>query len=95
MLGQTDQDRRLPSVQLFLMYLMYRLIGLYCHSNYNPCDHTEATSNVAMFLHLQVWGLFAPKFVFDVVGFILTDDLICLACLYYFGFRGEVDDANL
>ncbi|KAJ0103507.1 hypothetical protein Patl1_05659 [Pistacia atlantica] len=45
MLGQTDQDRRLPSVQLFLMYLMYKLIGLYCHSNYNLCDHTEATSN--------------------------------------------------
>ncbi|KAL5702939.1 hypothetical protein ACHQM5_028097 [Ranunculus cassubicifolius] len=34
--------------------------------------------------HLMVWGLFAPKFVFDVVGLILTDVLICLSSLYYF-----------
>lgn len=34
--------------------------------------------------HLMVWGLFAPKYVFDVVGLILTDVLICLASLYYF-----------
>lgn len=33
---------------------------------------------------LQVWGLFAPKYVFDVVGLILTDVFICLASLYYF-----------
>ncbi|CAL5430115.1 unnamed protein product [Camellia sinensis] len=33
--------------------------------------------------HLMVWGLFAPKFVFDVVGLILTDVLIFLAVLYY------------
>ncbi|KMS99732.1 hypothetical protein BVRB_1g021000 [Beta vulgaris subsp. vulgaris] len=25
--------------------------------------------------HLMVWGLFAPKYVFDVVGLILTDVL--------------------
>ncbi|XP_031285768.1 GPI ethanolamine phosphate transferase 3-like [Pistacia vera] len=88
MLGQTDQDRRLLSVQLFLMYLMYGLI--------------MATTVIATIIcvtiqrrHLMVWGLFAPKFVFDVVGFILTDVLICLACLYYFGFDGEVDGAYL
>ncbi|CAI9113243.1 OLC1v1013816C1 [Oldenlandia corymbosa var. corymbosa] len=33
--------------------------------------------------HLMVWGLFAPKFVFDVAGLILSDFLICLASLYY------------
>lgn len=33
--------------------------------------------------HLMVWGLFAPKFVFDAVGLILTDVLICVASLYY------------
>ncbi|XP_044462236.1 GPI ethanolamine phosphate transferase 3 isoform X3 [Mangifera indica] len=88
MSGRTDQDRRLASMQLFLMYLMYGLI--------------MATTVIATIIcvtiqrrHLMVWGLFAPKFVFDVVGFILTDILICLACLYYFGFRGEVDGADL
>ncbi|CAM8937539.1 unnamed protein product [Rhodiola kirilowii] len=33
--------------------------------------------------HLMVWGLFAPKFVFDVVGLILTDTLICMSSVYY------------
>lgn len=32
----------------------------------------------------MVWGLFAPKFVFDVVGLVLTDVLICVASLFYF-----------
>ncbi|CAM8932812.1 unnamed protein product [Rhodiola kirilowii] len=32
--------------------------------------------------HLMVWGLFAPKFVFDVVGLILTDTLICMSATH-------------
>lgn len=34
--------------------------------------------------HLMVWGLFTPKYVFDVLGLILTDVLICMASLYYY-----------
>lgn len=41
---------------------------------------------------LQVWGLFAPKFVFDVAGLILTDILVCLASHYYFS---QVEDDAL
>lgn len=37
-----------------------------------------------MFL-LQVWGLFAPKFVFDVLGLMLSDLLIGFASVYYLG----------
>uniref|UniRef100_A0A453K2Z6 Uncharacterized protein n=1 Tax=Aegilops tauschii subsp. strangulata TaxID=200361 RepID=A0A453K2Z6_AEGTS len=33
--------------------------------------------------HLMVWGLFAPKYVFDAIGLLLTDLLICLASFYY------------
>ncbi|TVU22402.1 hypothetical protein EJB05_32095, partial [Eragrostis curvula] len=33
--------------------------------------------------HLMVWGLFAPKYVFDAIGLLLTDLLIFLASLYY------------
>ncbi|KAL6626509.1 hypothetical protein ACP70R_030235 [Stipagrostis hirtigluma subsp. patula] len=33
--------------------------------------------------HLMVWGLFAPKYVFDAIGLLLTDLLICLTSLYY------------
>ncbi|PKA63040.1 hypothetical protein AXF42_Ash007836 [Apostasia shenzhenica] len=38
-------------------------------------------------LHINlslVWGLFAPKYVFDALGLLLTDALICLASLLYF-----------
>ncbi|XP_039120959.1 uncharacterized protein LOC120257570 [Dioscorea cayenensis subsp. rotundata] len=34
--------------------------------------------------HLMVWGLFAPKYVFEVLGLLLTDILICLASLCYY-----------
>jgi len=34
-------------------------------------------------VNLQVWGLFAPKYVFDAIGLLLTDLLICLASIYY------------
>ncbi|KAK7363376.1 hypothetical protein VNO77_05517 [Canavalia gladiata] len=40
--------------------------------------------------HLMVWGLFAPKFVFDVFNLILTDVLICVASIYYFD-QGKED----
>lgn len=41
-------------------------------------------SNIIQLYHLmQVWGLFAPKFVFDVVGLLLGDLLIFLSALYY------------
>ncbi|KAH9726366.1 GPI ethanolamine phosphate transferase 3 [Citrus sinensis] len=82
LLGRTDQDRRLLLLQLSQMYLMYGLI--------------TAASVIATIIcviiqrrHLMVWGLFAPKFVFDVVGLILTDILICLAWFYYIGRRDD------
>ncbi|KAI0488978.1 hypothetical protein KFK09_028819 [Dendrobium nobile] len=34
--------------------------------------------------HLMVWGLFAPKYVFDVLGLLLTDVLICVGSLFYY-----------
>lgn len=53
--------------------------------------HFEYSSSITYIMHvifkikilMQVWGLFAPKFVFDVVGLILSDFLICLASVYY------------
>lgn len=42
--------------------------------------HVTSRSNSCVY---QVWGLFAPKFVFDVVGLMLTDVLICLASMYF------------
>ncbi|XP_020575148.1 GPI ethanolamine phosphate transferase 3 [Phalaenopsis equestris] len=34
--------------------------------------------------HLMVWGLFAPKYVFDALGLLLTDALICVGSLFYY-----------
>ncbi|XP_024925039.3 uncharacterized protein LOC107405909 isoform X2 [Ziziphus jujuba] len=62
--------------QLSLAYMIYGLIMA-----------TTVTATIICVTiqrrHLMVWGLFAPKFVFDVVGLILMDILICLASLYY------------
>lgn len=35
--------------------------------------------------HLMVWGLFAPKYVFDAIGLLLTDLLVVLASIYWIG----------
>ncbi|XP_061989871.1 uncharacterized protein LOC133708427 [Rosa rugosa] len=75
--GQTEKGKQPILGRLSLVYMIYGLI--------------VATSVTATILcvtihrrHLMVWGLFAPKFVFDVAGLILTDSFICLASLYYF-----------
>lgn len=55
----------------------------FCH-NCHFCNNLSTFNVLNDILTLQVWGLFAPKFVFDVAGLILTDGLVCLASLYYF-----------
>lgn len=84
--GQNDHGKDFRFTQLSQMYMMYGLI-------------TATTVTVTIICvtiqrrHLMVWGLFAPKFVFDVVGLVLTDVLICLASLLYSG-RLEDDDTQ-
>ncbi|KMT11998.1 hypothetical protein BVRB_5g099600 [Beta vulgaris subsp. vulgaris] len=73
---QKRQSKLSLSVQLSQVYLMY------------GCIITSAVAFMVLCVtiqrrHLMVWGLFAPKYVFDVVGLILTDVLICLGSLYY------------
>ncbi|KAL9260144.1 GPI ethanolamine phosphate transferase 3-like protein [Drosera capensis] len=62
--------------RLALVYLMYGFIAAATTTFTVLCVAIQRR-------HLMVWGLFAPKFVFDVVGLILTDLLIFLAALYY------------
>lgn len=74
--GQPKHSKLHIAVQLCQVFLMYGFIT------------TTALAFTAMCVtlhrrHLMVWGLFAPKYVFEVVGLILTDVLICLAALYY------------
>lgn len=33
--------------------------------------------------HLMVWGLFAPKFVFDAIGLLVTDVILVIISVYY------------
>ncbi|XP_010549800.1 PREDICTED: GPI ethanolamine phosphate transferase 3 [Tarenaya hassleriana] len=66
-----------PTKRLFRMCMLYGLVNA-----------TTVTATILCVTiqrrHLMVWGLFAPKFVFDVVGLILTDVLICVASAFYF-----------
>ncbi|XP_022749404.1 GPI ethanolamine phosphate transferase 3 isoform X2 [Durio zibethinus] len=75
--NQTGRSRSVSSMKLFRILMMYGLITA-----------TTATATILCVAvqrrHLMVWGLFAPKFVFDVVGLILTDVLIFWAFIYYF-----------
>ncbi|KAL1195447.1 hypothetical protein V5N11_030721 [Cardamine amara subsp. amara] len=74
--SQTPQAHGKKRYQLFQMYMLYGVISA-----------TTVTATILCVTiqrrHLMVWGLFAPKFVFDVVGLILSDLLICLASAYY------------
>ncbi|KAE8704275.1 hypothetical protein F3Y22_tig00110458pilonHSYRG00397 [Hibiscus syriacus] len=76
-LSNQTEDGSLFSIKLFWIFMVYGLITA-----------TTATATIVCVAiqrrHLMVWGLFAPKFVFDVVGLILTDILIFGASIYYF-----------
>ncbi|CAL5354302.1 hypothetical protein CsSME_00042545 [Camellia sinensis var. sinensis] len=75
--GQGEQQRkRFFFMQLSQVYLMYGFITAISITFTILCVTIQRR-------HLMVWGLFAPKFVFDVAGLILTDVLIFLAVLYY------------
>lgn len=67
-------------VTIHRRHLMVTIIIL-CRLFYCPVQCLHIFDNFHLFF--QVWGLFAPKYVFDVAGFVLTDILICLALLYY------------
>ncbi|KAL9240737.1 hypothetical protein vseg_014922 [Gypsophila vaccaria] len=73
---ETNQHKLTQSVQLSQVFLMYGFITTIAAAFTVLCVTIQRR-------HLMVWGLFAPKYVFDVVGLILTDIFICLASLYY------------
>ncbi|XP_042520572.1 GPI ethanolamine phosphate transferase 3 [Macadamia integrifolia] len=74
---QRKQAKRILLVKLLQVFLIYGLITAMTTMFTIICVTIQRR-------HLMVWGLFAPKYVFDVIGLILTDALICLASLYYF-----------
>ncbi|BFG15919.1 hypothetical protein CerSpe_021930 [Prunus speciosa] len=84
-LGQSEKGKKFILTRLSLVYMIYGLIMA-----------TSVTATIICVTmhkrHLMVWGLFAPKFVFDVAGLILTDVLVCLASHYYFS---QVEDDAL
>ncbi|XP_065866941.1 uncharacterized protein [Euphorbia lathyris] len=74
--GHSNGQKSSMFLQLSQMYLMYGLITTATVTATIMCVTIQRR-------HLMVWGLFAPKFVFDVVGLMLTDVLICLGLLFY------------
>ncbi|KAK9288254.1 hypothetical protein L1049_016704 [Liquidambar formosana] len=83
--SQTNKRKRFLLMKLSQVYLMYGLIMATTVTFTIICVTIQRR-------HLMVWGLFAPKFVFDVVGLILADILIFFASLYYFS---RVEDDTL
>ncbi|XP_016459814.2 uncharacterized protein LOC107783358 isoform X2 [Nicotiana tabacum] len=74
---QAEKRKQLFFFQLCQVYLTYGLIMATTMTLTIICVTIQRR-------HLMVWGLFAPKFVFDAVGLLLTDFFICFASLYYF-----------
>ncbi|KAL1561440.1 GPI ethanolamine phosphate transferase 3-like [Salvia divinorum] len=71
-----NQSKQVYSIRICQVYLMYGLITAIATTFTMLCVTIQRR-------HLMVWGLFAPKFVFDVVGLLLGDLLIFLSALYY------------
>ncbi|KAK3005826.1 hypothetical protein RJ639_016244 [Escallonia herrerae] len=76
--GQAEKKKQFFFLQLCHVYLIYGLVMATTVTFTIICVALQRR-------HLMVWGLFAPKFVFDVVGLTLTDFMICVASLFYFG----------
>ncbi|KAL9325757.1 hypothetical protein ACSQ67_006402 [Phaseolus vulgaris] len=74
---QANHGKHFIFTQLSQMYTTYGLITAITTTFTILCVTIQRR-------HLMVWGLFAPKFVFDVFNLILTDVFICLASIYYF-----------
>jgi GPI ethanolamine phosphate transferase 3 subunit O len=65
-------------------HLMVNVPNLFlCFQGFGLCSSCAFDVTRRISINLQVWGLFAPKYVFDAIGLLLTDLLICLASLYY------------
>ncbi|KAB2096272.1 hypothetical protein ES319_A01G097800v1 [Gossypium barbadense] len=86
--NQTEHKSLFP-IKLFWIFMVYGLITAITATATILCVTIQRR-------HLMVWGLFAPKFVFDVVGLILTDLLIFVASIYYFdGVEDRIGNAKL
>ncbi|XP_073046549.1 uncharacterized protein [Primulina eburnea] len=73
---QKGQSKQVFSMRLCQVYLIYGLISAVTFTFTMLCVTIHRR-------HLMVWGLFAPKFVFDTVGLVLIDLMIFLSSLYY------------
>eukprot|EP01018_Ginkgo_biloba_P008442 Gb_15312 [translate_table: standard] len=73
----SEKHRELFFLLLVQVFLIYGLVSALTATLTTICVTIQRR-------HLMVWGLFAPKYVFDILGLLLTDILIVLAAIYYF-----------
>ncbi|XP_073122694.1 uncharacterized protein [Henckelia pumila] len=73
---QKGQSKQVFRMRLCQVYLTYGLISAVTFTFTMLCVTIHRR-------HLMVWGLFAPKFVFDAVGLLLIDLMIFMSSLYY------------
>ncbi|CAA6668859.1 unnamed protein product [Spirodela intermedia] len=72
----SSREKHTFSSNLIQVFLIYGLINAVTATLTVVCVAIQRR-------HLMVWGLFAPKYVFDVLGLLLADTLILAASLYY------------
>ncbi|XP_078168361.1 alkaline-phosphatase-like family protein isoform X2 [Carex rostrata] len=70
------RDKTVIVLNLTQVYLLYGLITAITTTLTILCVAIQRR-------HLMVWGLFAPKYVFDAIGLLLTDLLICISALFH------------
>jgi hypothetical protein len=52
-------------------------------------ENIEADALYDCLVFEQVWGIFAPKYVFDAVGFLLVDLFIILSASVFLSLQGR------
>lgn len=67
------------SLEVAKVYLCYGLVRTILTAVTTVCVTLQRR-------HLMVWGLFAPKYVFDAIGLLVIDGFIVIAAIFYFSF---------
>ncbi|KAG0557025.1 hypothetical protein KC19_11G096500 [Ceratodon purpureus] len=65
------------SLEVAKVYLCYGLVRTILTAVTTVCVTLQRR-------HLMVWGLFAPKYVFDALGLLVIDGFIVIAAIFYF-----------
>jgi phosphatidylinositol glycan class O len=76
----STSDTGYVSLEIAKAYISYGLVRAILATVTTACVALQRR-------HLMVWGLFAPKYVFDALGLLVIDIFVVIAVLFYFSLR--------